>query len=502
MSTLNAAKTMSLLATICTSLAALAMPAAAANADPAATAVLDSARSSEHTDDCDQYAKDHPAYAVLILDASATPPRFSSPAKKVYAGDALRLCIKHADYSKRYEVQVSYSDLKPPANVLSISDLLAGGTPQPQGGSGIGFSEDSPEAKALDRITNCADERLKSGTINLANQFKLLVSKEGSSVSAQEAIKIRNEINQKWDWIGEFCKVSSLEYDIATLEQADLEKIADKQKQVEATESRKEGIALAKTLIPRVLAWSKAVQFAQKQISDVDQNVYTLASSANTEAEVVVRSAPLVMTSSGEIKTKTGREVTIALSYGPATDLARYTFQIRGLSYVRFGLSLGYSSVQSQGVTTGRNDTGSEVLRTKQDMGLTTMLLMTHYWCGADEREIQPWDRSRSCWWANLLPTVAVGLPITSINTFQHIFLGAVWQPVPAIGLVGGAHLGRVDRMRAEFSDGMALPAGNTGFRPEVDTVETVTKLGWYVGAVITDATFIKLFKDVALPKK
>ena len=62
-----------------------------------------------------------------------------------------------------------------------------------------------------------------------------------------------------------------------------------------------------------------------------------------------------------------------------------------------------------------------------------------------DERSIQPWDRSRgsTCWRVNtFIPTLAVGLPITTTSTLQQIFLGLVWQPMPAIGLVGGAHLG------------------------------------------------------------
>ena len=47
----------------------------------------------------------------------------------------------------------------------------------------------------------------------------------------------------------------------------------------------------------------------------------------------------------------------------------------------------------------------------------------------------------------------------------------------------------------------MALPTSATGFRAEVDTVETVTRLGWYLGVVLTDATFVKLVKDLMKPK-
>jgi hypothetical protein len=435
--------------------------------------------------------KDHPEYYVVVLDASLHPPRFSSPSQKTYTDVQLRVCIHKPDYSKRYEVQGNYTDLKAPPNVLSISDLIVGKA-KSETNDRLTLTQEQTDARNL--INACRDKLLTNGK-ELSNQFQSLVSQEGQMVSGEDAHTILGKLQTTWMSIQGNCVRPRLSLKTAVDQ---LQQVTD----ASTKAALKPTIDIGEALKSSISAWDKAVEFAQKHISAVDENVFTMGSRANTEAEVVVRSAPLVMTSATKDAGKDDEKTALSLSYGPATDLARYTFQIRGLSYVRFGFSLGYSSVQNQGVTTGRNDTGSEVLRTKQDMGLTSMILMTHYWCGADEREIQPWDRSRGCWWANLLPTIAVGLPITAINTFQHIFLGAVWQPVPAIGLVGGAHLGRVDRMRAEFSDGMALPAGNTGFRPEVDTIETVTKIGWYVGAVVTDAAFIKLFKDVALPKK
>ena len=107
-----------------------------------------------------------------------------------------------------------------------------------------------------------------------------------------------------------------------------------------------------------------------------------------------------------------------------------------------------------------------------------------------------PWDRNRAAGGQNLLPTIAVGLPITAINTFQHIFLGAVWRPVPAIGLLAARTCGRVDPHAGRVLGWNGLPRWEHWFPGPVTTqLETVTKIGWYVGAVVTDAAFIKLFK-------
>lgn len=502
MSSINPAKPLSLLATVCITMVALSEPAIATGTQSDTKSEV--AQTSSHADDCYQYVKDHPEYYVVVLDASLHPPRFSSLSQKTYASVDLRVCIHKPDYSRRYEVQVNYADLKSPPSILSIADLVV------QRSGGDANRDFSEELKAAGKVITDCNAYLNRESKNIFEQLQKLVAQEGRAVTFDDAQKIHANLEKSWNLVKNICPGPQLDAALKKLQLAMDQNGATK----EVKKFCQHKIDIKKTLEPRINAWDKAIQFSKKHISTVDENVFTLGSRVNTEAEVVVRSAPLVMTSitgnagntdektDGKVDDDADEKTTASLSYGPVTDLAGYTFQIRSLSYVRFGFSLGYSSVQNQGVTTGRNDTGSEVLRTKQDMGLTSMILMTHYWCGADEREIQPWDRSRGCWWANLLPTIAVGLPITAINTFQHIFLGAVWQPVPAIGLVGGAHLGRVDRMRAEFSDGMAFPAGNTGFRPEVDTVETVTKIGWYVGAVVTDAAFIKLFKDIALPKK
>ena len=55
--------------------------------------------------------------------------------------------------------------------------------------------------------------------------------------------------------------------------------------------------------------------------------------------------------------------------------------------------------------------------------------------------------------------------------------------------------------MRSEFYDGMALPTSATGFRAESGHCLYCVHLGWYLGVVLTDATFVKLVKDLMKPK-
>ncbi|HMY60281.1 MAG TPA: hypothetical protein PK472_18585, partial [Pseudomonadota bacterium] len=423
------------------------------------------------------------------------PPRFVSPKAYTYTGQAIRVCIANPDYSKKYELVANYSDLPPPANSSSLVALLTnlfesrGLTPSAK------LTINQTLLRAFTEISRCAGEgltQLSDANLLSADAALRLLTSESKRLSATDAIKVEVSITELMNRVNQTNSLKeclNIEANIKLLQS----EIDDPASTLEAADKAflKERIEAGKASILERQQWASVYQFALTHLQTVRQNLFNLSSRANAEVDLVVRSTPLVYTAGAS-----GKAQTIQLAYGKASDVARYSFQIRSLSYVRFGVSVGYSSTHSQSVSTTRNDLGVDVLRRTDDLGIIPMVVMTHYWCGADEREIQPWDRTPPCWKWNLAPTIAVGLPITTTNTLQHIFLGLVWQPIPAIGLIGGAHLGRVNRLRAEFSDGMMVPAGNNGFRPEVDTVETVTRLGWYVGAVITDATFIKLIRD------
>lgn len=451
------------------------------------------AQQGGHAKDCYQYAKDRPVEYVLVLDAATDPPRFFVPKPHTYTTHPIRVCIANVDYSKNYQVFANYAELPPPANTLNLLKEFMRVVDRNAGDKPTGLS--ASEKDAYTRVSKCIGtydgiwgkipKSPKCQGLSLLNALHLF---ETGPVNEATAARIQNSLTGYLEMVEEDC--STIKSDIAMLnavETKDPNLVAWLTKQKDAN-------------YPGIIDNIKSVlQFGLRHIGNASQNVFLVTSRANSEVEVVVRSTPLVVSAPKQVDIEDDdkpKDLKVGLSYGAATDVARYSFQIRSLAYVRFGVAVGYSSTHGQSVSTTRNDLGAEVLRRNDDLGITPMVVMTHYWCGADERAIQPWDNSRSCWGWNMVPTIAVGLPITTTNALQQVFLGLVWQPLPAIGFIGGAHLGRVNRMRPEFFDGMAVPLGNTNFRPEVDATETVTRLGWYVGAVITDATFIKLIRD------
>jgi hypothetical protein len=42
----------------------------------------------------------------------------------------------------------------------------------------------------------------------------------------------------------------------------------------------------------------------------------------------------------------------------------------------------------------------------------------------------------------------------------------------------------------------MQLPSKESGFRIDADTLEPVTKMGWFLGVMVTDSIFAKLIRD------
>ncbi len=455
------------------------------------------AQQGGHAKDCYQYAKDRPNEYVLVLDAATDPPRFFVPKPHTYTTHPIRVCIANTDYAKSYQVFANYSELPPPANTLSLIKQFMDVKRDQSLSACLEVKTDklsASEEAAYKRVDECMTTIDGTWTrilpndgsqgLSLLNALHLF---ETGPVNEWSADRIQNSLSGHLETIEKKCP-AAIRPDIDTL------KTPQSQKDALTCWFEKKEVEKYPEMIDNI---KSVLQFGLRHIGNASQNVFLVTSRANSEVEVVVRSTPLVV-SAPQQKDIGGvtKDWKVGLSYGAATDVARYSFQIRSLAYVRFGVAVGYSSTHGQSVRTTRNDLGAEVLRRSDDLGITPMVVMTHYWCGADERAIQPWDKSRSCWGWNLVPTIAVGLPITTTNALQQVFLGLVWQPLPAIGFIGGAHLGRVTRMRSEFFDGMAVPLSSSNFRPEVDAIETVTRLGWYVGAVITDATFIKLIRD------
>lgn len=166
------------------------------------------------------------------------------------------------------------------------------------------------------------------------------------------------------------------------------------------------------------------------------------------------------------------------------------TVQVRTLLYVRASLGLVWSSLQSPtyAVAQSPTDAQSQVLVANEATEIVPLLILSHYWSGVDLREMQPWDKRRPGWWKNMFPTFAVGIPLSK-SPLQNFFIGAQWQPVPGLSVIGGANLGKVNVLRDGYSVGGVVP---TGFKA-VDAVESDYRVGGFVGVAVMDSLFVKL---------
>jgi hypothetical protein len=184
------------------------------------------------------------------------------------------------------------------------------------------------------------------------------------------------------------------------------------------------------------------------------------------------------------------------LSYGTASTVANETFHVRSLSYVRLNLGFGVTSLRDAGFSIKTNDIGAQVITHGSDPGVAPLFVLSHYWCGVDLRETQPWHRWNRCGKYNtFIPTIAVAVPLDR-NPVQNFFWGAMWSPIPGLGAIGGAHLGNINVLKHGYLDGQPPPVTSVPLNPD-DYQERQLRLGWYVGAVLTDALFIALFSKL-----
>jgi hypothetical protein len=179
------------------------------------------------------------------------------------------------------------------------------------------------------------------------------------------------------------------------------------------------------------------------------------------------------------------------LIYDDSKESARATVEVHSLVYVKVSLGLVWSQLVDPSFSLGSNDLGAQVIQSSAASSIVPLLLLSHYWYGADLRATQPWDTHRKYWWVNLLPTFALGIPLTK-NPIENVFIGAQLQPVPGLSLVAGANVGKVHALRSGFVIGAAPPDSRVGFRIE-DAVEERFRTGFFIGAALSDSLFIKL---------
>lgn len=196
----------------------------------------------------------------------------------------------------------------------------------------------------------------------------------------------------------------------------------------------------------------------------------------------------------------------VGVELGPASTEGQFTFNAFESVHMRMGFALGYTFLQSRDFSLGPNAAGAEVIRataTDFDTSLAPLLLLTHSWFAVDpDLELPELARctrwgigSPWCSFLGRLPTFAVGVPLNR-NPLQHLFLGMHVQLATGIGLLGGAHVGRVRTLRHGFVAGAPAPLVKGGFRVE-DAVEERMGADWFVALSLTEATFISALQGV-----
>lgn len=184
-------------------------------------------------------------------------------------------------------------------------------------------------------------------------------------------------------------------------------------------------------------------------------------------------------------------------SYRAGASIGQLSIEMRSLSYLRVNLAVVYSNVSDQALEIGINDIGGRTLVRGDDGEFTPMLLLTHNWVGADPKAAaHPWDTSRKNWWLNLLPTLALGVPLNQ-SPLEHLYVGIMEQFVPGLALTVGVHCARVDRIRSNdgFVTGTAAPPV-AEFRAQ-DASRKEIRVGYFVGVVVTDSLFVSVLRPL-----
>jgi hypothetical protein len=177
---------------------------------------------------------------------------------------------------------------------------------------------------------------------------------------------------------------------------------------------------------------------------------------------------------------------------------SRVTLQVRSMTYFRVNLGVVYSTLRQGQFSLTQNDAGAQVITRRGDQAILPLFLLSHYWCGVDLREIQPYHRFRECGWKNLLPTFTIGIPL-SRNPIENLFVGTLWQPVPGLALTGGVHLGRTWVLQRGYVEGQPPPPPLEGQTFDVTSVQDQRlRLGYFLGIAITDSIFVKAVSALA----
>jgi hypothetical protein len=378
---------------------------------------------------------------VVVYDARTR--LIHRPAAKVHAGTNIRLCVDNVDMRFRTTLTVTETPLPPVADATSLLKGL--------GQPGDGKRGPPP---ALD----VALQRAQEAIAKITGQFALLSG--GKFVGKADVDrKVVHEARQSFAMFADAFGRETAPAD---------------------------GARDFATILPKWVAAAKALE---THLELAERNQFDVPTGSDVKVEITIRGIGIAL----ETTQVTGLLVPTVTA--PVEDRDKTTLEVRALSYARVSPGLTLSSVRNRSFTITANEIGAQTITAREDGAAFPTMFFSHYWCAVDVRETQPFDFSRSCWWANLLPSLAVGLPL-SRDPLENVLIGALWQPFPGISLIAGRHYGHLPRLRRGFVEGSAPPPGVTGFRIE-DAVEKDWVYGGYLGIALSDAAFMTVLKTL-----
>lgn len=403
--------------------------------------------------DCEKYRKEHGGELVVIFDGKSRA--LSVPRRHTYASVPVRVCITNPDYRFRFGVDGSLTDL-----------------PKPQ---------ELPVAPSVDE--NVRTNAVATSTVDVA---ELVRKAEAAGAGLERAL--RSVVDST-----HFVSTAEARKTVGEIEehQRSLGKVeaALRAAPTQPTDAQVAARASAAKALADAQRWRAPATALVEHVTALEGNLFAVETAAEKELAITVSRERLRLAIDGGDGPELIRE--------KAEVVGSSKIEIRSLTYVRVNLGVVFTSNADRSYRIDTNDVGARVIQSGDDAQFVPMFVLSHFWCGADMREVQPFDDSRgSCGWTNYLPTFALGLPLNK-SPLENLFLGAMWAPVPGLALVGGAHIGRVSRLRT--GDGFVLgaaPPSDPSFRIE-NATERVVRTGFFFGAAVTDAVFVNLLRPL-----
>ena len=241
-------------------------------------------------------------------------------------------------------------------------------------------------------------------------------------------------------------------------------------------------------LIARAKKALNAIATVRQYLQDAQRNLIRLPSSVDSRIEVAV------------FRTSTSTQIdaglaSLRLVSGAAQRVATLTVESRSRSRFRLDAGLVYSGLVENTYKTGIGADGNRSIQVDSTaVPVVPMVFLSYYWKPVDPREACPFSSATACPRVNLLPTLAVGVPLTR-NPLEHFFVGGLWQPVPFFAFTAGAHIGRVNLLRDGFEENTAPPSAMNF--SDKDLVTSGFRVSYFVGAVITSDVFVKVLLKI-----